>query len=360
MGVRKLDQVKIAKYRFTLFYLHLITNSFKYPQYIHITMANQAYKFDFAPGEDHIALRHQNRCYYVPELFHKSPVFGKLCPLFIRDVLKSKSILLIYGVLGIRHHTSGVIMINNHPIKTIELVGRIISINYREFDSKYGPNVAKFYILMIDDCSDTKRLMMAVKINDLDFENAGLTMDSCHEDIIKVTGTVTQGVDRDLELRCLEVSKIGTKHDLDVEVREWTTRLEFRSRYLQAPWVYEPPVSTANYNYVAPPSFQVSIPVNQHRRNRNRANLTISESQPLPTLDREDSIVLARERGRMEIIDLSEEEEEEEDDDDCVIIEPIVVLETALASYLFSQPCTTESNHPLDFYLTNETTLASQ
>lgn len=274
------------------------------------------FRFDFAPGESHIALRQHNRCYYVPELFHKSPNFCQLCPLFIRDVLKSKSVLLIYGVLGIRHHTSGVIMINNHPIKHIQLVGRITSIIYREFDSKYGPRVAKFYYVDIDDCSDTRQLTISVRITEIDFLSAGLTMESCLEDIILVNGIVTQGVDRDLELRCALVEKIGTKYDLDVEVREWTKRLEFRHWHLEPPWLYEPPQPTVNYNYVPP--LTRNIPFNQHQQNLNQLNLNLVDSGKLVGLQRDDSIILTKERNKSkaEVIELLS------DDEDCVIIEP--------------------------------------
>lgn len=231
---------------------------------------------DFAPKQDHIALRQRGLVYYVPEVFHQSPTVVRICPLFISDIHNLTSILSIYGVLGLQKHTDGYFLVGNHPVRRVCIFGRIMTAELH-----HNQDPSKNYMVLVvednsgdDSCITVKVLASAYTAERLDSHS-----------IVSCTGTVTQYYDRQPELSCSEIRRVGDRHDLAAEVTHWEERLDFHRRYLDRPWVYTPPIASPSVSAVPRLTRELF-----HQKQAKRATLEV----PVVIPRCEDSVILRK------------------------------------------------------------------
>lgn len=251
---------------------------------------------DFAPGENHIALRNGEKTYYVPELFHLSTTYTSCVELLIQDIVEAVPVDKIYGPWG--YYNRNVLIINNHPIKKIKVFGRIIGEIYREIESGND-----FVIVTIDDSSG---LSMKVKMLEAKYTGIGLSWGNNYGKIIECTGilqaTHYQG-SRVLLPDFVEV--VGTKYDFGVELKCWEARLESRE-ILAQPWVFTPPTNAAGGIVLS--SFDPVVKL------RNDAIRNMKWSESIPRAPAEDSYQINKKKEKetkkeQEIYELIDEEE---------------------------------------------------
>lgn len=253
-------------------------------------------KVDLAPGKSHIALRVGEKCYYVPALLHMAPTFSRVCPLFINDVLNSKSMVNIYGTSGLSLHHSQYFLINNHPIKRVSLSGKILSYFFKEVDQS-KPSDRNYYIFTIDDCSSHNSLIIQVKAKQSICAGLNLPpMDSCYGTIINAIGLIKRVYDFEPQLDCFHLSILGKPNDFDVELDQWMERLEFRKRMLEKPWKYQPPELSSDHELTQDPPMLRK----DYQRKLNRQQLQLSESLPNAGLVplHKDSVIIHHDRIR--------------------------------------------------------------
>lgn len=261
---------------------------------------------DFAPGEDHIAFRAWGKTFYLPSLFHLAPTTGKIIPLAIRDVLRARNLLEVYGVQGLGKHSEGYILVNNYPVKTIKITGRLLSYVYKNFDHGNYRNPYNFYLLNLDDCSGD-RLSMHVKILQSDLQ---CSMSAIQEGyIFEVTGSLAFAQDYERQLVGVSASVIGHYTDLELEIKCWSRILRSRKE-LQKPWKYRPTTGFRSSSVPHEPKFSR----NDYLRRKGKSELVLetpSEPARLPVAT--DSFEIYPQRHDddevIEIIDLTDEED---------------------------------------------------
>lgn len=182
------------------------------------------YKADTAPGEPHIALRQNGKCFYSPSLFHLAPTHDHIVPMMISDVLRSKCLLEVYGVTGMKLHFDGYILVNNYPVQLVKIRGRVLL-----FSELHHRNVDPFYYISIEDYLGLK-LTITVKASVKLFKLA-----LNENDLIEVTGKVSFQPHRTIFQAKSIISK-GVFH-FELELDWWETVFSAR-RYLEKPWKY--------------------------------------------------------------------------------------------------------------------------
>lgn len=182
------------------------------------------YKADTAPGEPHIALRQNGKCFYSPSLFHLAPTHDHIVPMMISDVLRSKCLLEVYGVTGMKLHFDGFIMVNNYPVQLVKIRGRVLL--YTELHHR---NVEPFYYVTIEDYLGSL-LAITVKASMHLFKLA-----LNENDVIEVVGKVSFQPYRTI-LQAKSVVSKGAYH-FELELEWW--EIVFSARlYLKKPWKY--------------------------------------------------------------------------------------------------------------------------
>ncbi|CUM56541.1 uncharacterized protein AC631_01844 [Debaryomyces fabryi] len=269
-------------------------------------------KIDFAPGENHIALRYPNKCFYVPEVFHMAPTDGKVIPLFISDINKSRSILEVYGSKGFDKYINKFIMINNYPIKKVKITGKVIGEKFKDY-SDWGERNPKNYVLVtVDDFSGDKTLNIEVKVKEALYLSAGLMFNTSYGKIVEVVGVVND-LSSKRELLAEYISIIGNNDELDLEIESWKEKLEFRKSILSSPWIYEPPkMAYTPMTYTEPKLLR-----KDYDRKKFKQNLGIidvdNDNDFIPSIFREDSMLLRQPlRSCHNVIDLTDPTEEDE------------------------------------------------
>ncbi|KAG7665287.1 uncharacterized protein J8A68_001343 [[Candida] subhashii] len=177
---------------------------------------------DWGPGENHIALRWQNKTFYVPELFHRSPTYI-----------------------------------------------------YRDFEGDSGRN---FILITIDDCSNERNSSIGVKIIENDYLAAGLKFDQNYGRIIRVEGRIMNYRQREIHADRVEV--IGRKRDFHVEVQSWREKIEYRKK-LEEPWIFEPNNVVTNQNV----HFTFEPAELKRREARRELILSSQEEQPVSVIE---------------------------------------------------------------------------
>lgn len=194
-----------------------------------------SFRKDIAPGEPHIALRRKGISYYVPSLFHLAPTNQKIVPLLIRDVLRSKNPLEIYGPRGLKINQEGCILIKNHPVKTLRVFGRLMLFTTHNFPGFHGSGDYEYYLLYLDDFLGEKLLICVKVLRDI------ICLNKLEGHIlVEVTGTVATNRDGAKEIQASEVKVLGSNSDISVELAWWASALATR-KFLARPWVYIPP-----------------------------------------------------------------------------------------------------------------------
>lgn len=206
---------------------------------------------DFGPGQNHIQLRKDSKCYYVPELFHVSPLYNHTIPLLIHDLMTSVDLLDIYGseILPFLHQ--GLIMINNHPLTSFKLKGRILDVKYTE--NNY--NQKSFVLVTLDDSSGIN-LIVQVNIPHALYIGAGLSLDDSYGKYVEVAGVFQRT--RFVEVKAFYVGCIGTVDDFYVQIDHWRDCLEIRDSVLCEPWKYEPGLGSVSHVGIDLPIRQVA------------------------------------------------------------------------------------------------------
>lgn len=261
-------------------------------------------KIDFAPGENHIAIRYPNKCYYVPEIFHMAPTDGKIIPLFISDINRSRSILEVYGSKGFEKYMNNFIMINNYPVKRVKITGKVIGESYKDY-SEWGERNPKNYVLVaLDDFSSDRMLIIEVKVKEALYLSAGLVFNGSYGKIIEAVGVVNE-LSNKRELLADYISIIGSNDELDLEIESWKEKLEFRNSILCRPWIYESPkLGQTPMTYSEPKLLRKDF---NRKKFKEGLDIFDAEGAVSPSIFREDSILLRQHlESCQDVIDLTD------------------------------------------------------
>lgn len=215
-------------------------------------MGERALRKDIAPGESHIALRIGSKLFYLPSLFHLAPTHDRIVPLTIRDVKRSKDLLEIYGVQGLEKHSKGYVMVNNYPVKTFRVMGRLVHYMFKEYECRgFGPNPNNFFLLYLDDSSGDS-LLMCVRIlrRFVSFSPKDLRNDL----LIEVVGTAAFVHHYQKRIEGESAYIVGSHTNFETELQWWKTVLETR-KLLAHPWVYSPEGSGSSHETNIGPRF---------------------------------------------------------------------------------------------------------
>lgn len=207
-----------------------------------------ALRRDIAPGQNHIALRKWGKTFYSPQLFHLAPTADRIVPLAIRDVLKARTMLEVYGVQGLEEHAKGCVLVNNFPIKTIKVFGRVLSYVFKNYDTNGRTNPNNFYIITIDDCSgDVSHInikILASCIYELFNENS----------LVEIVGHVLFFQDYLRQIVGERLGVLSPGPDLAIEIDFWKQILNTR-KHLRHPWTYKPVPAPAEQRESGEPKF---------------------------------------------------------------------------------------------------------
>ncbi|ODV81151.1 uncharacterized protein CANTADRAFT_5117 [Suhomyces tanzawaensis NRRL Y-17324] len=242
---------------------------------------------DLAQGESHIVVRHGATEYYHPGLFHISSTFEHTVPVFISDIVHSRNLSAIYGPSVCRD----IVMINNHPIKTVRVFGRVIS--KREIFAFDNTTKDLLFMLELDDCSGID-LKITIKVRAAGLAYPRLDYNSVDDKILEVVGTTLMYKNQHeitaQALRCLENTTKTTY--LDLEITQWKERLDYRDRVLKRPWVVQPIRGTS------PGLIVTRFDYRDQKRREAKENLKFNIHE-VPQLARDDSLILFRTEGNL-------------------------------------------------------------
>ncbi|CAI5758077.1 unnamed protein product [Candida verbasci] len=183
---------------------------------------------DWAPGENHVVLREQELNFYAPEVFHNCQIIDNYIPLLIHDINTSQDIYQIYvNHVGCLDY---LIMVNNWPIKKVQVFGRIIEETIMSEKS--------LVLIKIDDSSDDNScITLRLKI-DL-FLSIGLNMYDNYGKIISVEGKISR-IKSNVQILVDEIKILRHRDTLSIEIDCWRERLDYRNEILSKPWVFSP------------------------------------------------------------------------------------------------------------------------
>lgn len=247
-------------------------------------------KIDWGPGENHICLRTPSKNYYVIELFHQSPTFDKLIPLFISDINSSPNLYGIYNYIA--DHLRHVVMVNNHPINKLSIFGKIIQEQYK--DKLYEGGEKASVILVVSD-SIGYDCKIRVKLTQEQFTAAGLMLDqNNYGKIIEMEGTICSWCDQhdhnkkpDREINVAKIKILSHRpDDLHFEMDQWQKRMEFRRNNLECPWIFIP---TPQRKLQA---IEYEIPIDELKRKKQQKELDLTSSKESDSIPRQEDSLL--------------------------------------------------------------------
>jgi hypothetical protein len=200
------------------------------------TGAHRAHSIiDFAPGVTNVVRRTRDKEYYAVETFHTSPFYNSITPILASDLTSRVDLLAVYGLSGIRASNDGVIMLNNHPLRRIKLVGMIAEYTIREFGAKGNKRGTDWYFLQLDDSSGVE---VTVRVLESMLMSSGLSLDKISKVLVSVHG-VCRLFNGNLELQSEDFEILDTG-ETDQLLREqlnfWKEVLVVRKK-LQRNWV---------------------------------------------------------------------------------------------------------------------------
>lgn len=266
-------------------------------------------QIDLGPGETHIAIRNQNKSFYVPEVFHMAPTEGKIIPLFIADINRSKSLIELYGSRGFEKYMNNFILINNYPIRKIKVTGKIIGETFKDYGEGKERNSKNHVLITLDDFSGAGNLTIVVRVKESMYLSSGFVFNNSYGKIIEVVGVVNELTSR-REILTDYVGIVGNNEDLDKEIQNWKETLEIRNSLLRKPWIYEPPKSDRFPVIYSEPKLLRK----DYNRKKYKEHLEIIEVEDdsTPSLFREDSILLMQSTNSANnnVIDLTDSPED--------------------------------------------------
>lgn len=183
-----------------------------------------------------VALRRWGKTFYSPSYFHLSPTHNRILPLAIRDVTSARNLLEVYGVLALEKHNQGYILINNYPVSTVQIFGRVMWYSYKNFDRGPQKNPYNFVLFLLDDCSG-ENLSILVKISESQLR---IPLRHFTEDLlVEITGTVSHVLDYEKQVIGKSLQVLGNYDDTEVEMQCWrrilTTRELLRHQWKCVP-----------------------------------------------------------------------------------------------------------------------------
>ncbi|WEJ97726.1 hypothetical protein PSN45_005285 [Yamadazyma tenuis] len=121
---------------------------------------------------------------------------------------------------------------NNHPLKSIKVTGKIVGEQYKEFaESKKA-----FVKVTIDDFSGTDSIITTL-VSQSTYINGGLTVCNSYGKEVTVTGTVR--VYRNVrEIQCESIICVGVNQNLLPQLNHWKSCLTLREELLANAWVF--------------------------------------------------------------------------------------------------------------------------
>lgn len=146
--------------------------------------------------------------------------------------MAARNLLEVYGVLALEKHNEGYILINNYPVSTIQIFGRVLWYSYKNFDRGPQKNPYNFLLMQLDDCSGDD-LAIVVKISEslLPFSLNDFTENL----LVEVTGTVSHVLDYDKQVIGSSLRILGHHSETEVELQCWHRILSTR-RFLCHQW----------------------------------------------------------------------------------------------------------------------------
>lgn len=177
--------------------------------------------------------RSYGKSYYIPEVFHDSPTYNCVVPVFIRDINKSSSLIELYGSRGIDPFLDHFIMVNNYPIQRVSIGAKIQGEIHRD---DHADATRNHIMLNVDDFSDGELLSIWVKCWVNLYTSSGLGRVEAYGKIVEIEGIVIE-VKGIKSLVADNLVILGDNESIDVEIQCWKKRIEVRNA-LKRPWVY--------------------------------------------------------------------------------------------------------------------------
>ncbi|EEQ38289.1 hypothetical protein EJF18_30867 [Clavispora lusitaniae] len=185
-----------------------------------------------APSEMQKIQKLWGKVYYPPSLFHLAPTYNRILPVAIRDILRARNLLEVYGVEGLEQHNQGFILINNYPVRMIQISGRLLWFTYKNFDQGDQRSNYNFLLLFVDDCSgDNSSICIKIQESCLKVPLAKLKENL----LIEVTGTVSHVLDYEKQIVGTDLRILGNHNDFTAEIETWARILKARKLLLH-PW----------------------------------------------------------------------------------------------------------------------------
>lgn len=182
------------------------------------------------PPENLVVLRRRGKTFYSPSLFHLAPTHNRIVPLAIRDVVKARNLLEIYGVSAVEEHNKGYIMVNNYPVTTVQIFGRILWYSYKNFDYGQQKSSYNFLLIKLDDCSG-ENSSICVKLSESLLRTP--LADITENLLVEVTGTVSHTFDYEKQVQGTSLRVLGGHTNIDLEMQCWRRLLSARKLLAQ-------------------------------------------------------------------------------------------------------------------------------
>ncbi|CCH41550.1 hypothetical protein BN7_1091 [Wickerhamomyces ciferrii] len=184
---------------------------------------------DFAPGINNVVLRRDNIEFYAPETFHSSVFYDKTVPILIKDVKESNDILQIYGYRGINALRDQVLLINNHPIRKIRILGKITEFFIKTFNQNQD-----IFFITIDDSSGNDIL---AKCSTQFLRNSRLDSENMLFKTVEIIGKCHL-YNAKFELHPESLRRLDDKQEeyIEHEILFWKDAIQIRN-ILKRPWV---------------------------------------------------------------------------------------------------------------------------
>ncbi|KAK6457351.1 telomere regulation protein Stn1-domain-containing protein [Scheffersomyces xylosifermentans] len=276
-------------------------------------------RVDFGPGENHIVLRTPTKCFYVPELFHLAPTSQSAVPIFIRDILRSRSAVSIYGKMG--EYFKNTVIVNNYPVYKVKVFGRIIGERYWDFGTGTQTDSRNFVLVTIDDSSSSKKSSIGVKITEEKYLGLGLSFGNNYGKLLEVEGTLDFYFGA--QVRPTQVKLISDVRDIEQEIKFWGQTMSYRKDVLETAWQFTPSITNGSQMRL-PFTFDGNEQYKRDARHSLQLSLGVFE---LPDLVRDDSILVTKRKQarssnskpEVDFIDLVEDDESLEEDDEILV-----------------------------------------
>lgn len=197
---------------------------------------------DLAPGQNHVFERRHGVEYYVPEVFHNSPLAHCPVPVFARDLLDMSIPSKIYRSKWLTIATRGSgghswALLNNWPVNRVAVEGRVVG--HHEV-SNFGPNgsyaVPRWHQVFLDDSSGGGKMVLCLVPRHMALRLGH----NPYGFWVRVEGTLNWGrTTGEFSVDAAQMAIKGRRGDLDPSLRWWKQALAAR-KLRETPWLYRP------------------------------------------------------------------------------------------------------------------------